>query len=79
MFVIALEMFSIGTITILTHTKHVPKSICIPNIFITELVPKQLVKLVGISIIKLIIPLDIVKQHLPKTFFPSKGWRDDWR
>jgi hypothetical protein len=38
MFGIKLNLFSIGTITIPTHTKHVHKPICIPSIVIAKLV-----------------------------------------
>jgi hypothetical protein len=65
-------MFSIGTITIPTHTKHVPKSVHIPNIVIVGLVPKQLVKPIGVLAIKLVIPPYTIKQHLLENFFHPK-------
>jgi hypothetical protein len=42
MFAIELNLFSIGTIVIPTHTEFVPKLIYIPAISIVELVQKQL-------------------------------------
>jgi hypothetical protein len=69
MFTIKLDLFSIGNITIPTQIDFVPSQVCIPNTIMAKLVLKQLVKLVGVLAMELVIPLDIVKQHLPKTFF----------
>jgi hypothetical protein len=33
------------------------------------MVPKQPIKSIGVLVVKLIIPLDIIKQHLHETFF----------
>jgi hypothetical protein len=68
MFAMKLYMFSIGTITIPTHIEPIPKPVNIPDIGITKLVQK-LVKTLGVLVIKLTIPPNIVKQHLPETFF----------
>jgi hypothetical protein len=40
MFAIKLDLFSIGTIAVPTHTEHVPKLVYIPNIGIIKLVQK---------------------------------------
>jgi hypothetical protein len=48
------------------------KSVGIPNLSITEPIPKQHVELICVLIVNLVIPLDIVKQHLPETFFHPK-------
>jgi hypothetical protein len=69
MFAIELDLFSIGTMTIPTHIKHVAKPIYIPYIVIIELIPKQFVKSIGVLVVKLVMPPNIVQQHLPKTFF----------
>jgi hypothetical protein len=69
MFAIELDLFSIGTMIIPTHIEHVPKPIYIPYIVIIEPIPKQLVKLVGVLVVKLAIPPNIVQQHLHETFF----------
>jgi hypothetical protein len=68
MFATKLYLFSVGPITIPTNTKLVPKHAYIPNIVIIELVPKQYVKPIGVLVVKLIIPPNIVKQHLLETF-----------
>jgi hypothetical protein len=65
MFAIELNMFSIGTIVVPTHTKPIFKIECISNLRITKHVQTQFVKLVCFVVVNLIIPLDIVKQHLP--------------
>jgi hypothetical protein len=44
----------------------------IPNIIIAKLVLKQPIKPIDVLVVKLIIPLNIVKQHLPKGFFHLK-------
>jgi hypothetical protein len=63
-------MFSIGTIANDTHTEHVvPTLIYIPNVGIIELVQNQPIKSIDVLAMKLTIPPDIVKQHLPETFF----------
>jgi hypothetical protein len=56
MFTIKLYLFSIGTITIPIHIVHVLKPIYILDIGIVDLMPKQLVNMVGILTIKLTIP-----------------------
>jgi hypothetical protein len=74
MFAIELNMFSTRTIGIPTHTKHVPKMVCIPDIIMAKPILKQPVVPIDVLAVKLVIPLDIVKQHLPKTFFhPEVG------
>jgi hypothetical protein len=69
MFATKLDLFSIGTITIPIHIKHVLKPVCIPNIIKAKLILKQLITLVDVLVMKLTIPLDIIKQHLTKIFF----------
>jgi hypothetical protein len=69
-FAIELDRFAVGTIIIPTHTKHVPTLVCYPNIFKIKLVLKQLVKLIYVLVVKLTIPPNTIKQHLPKTFSP---------
>jgi hypothetical protein len=59
MFTIELDLFSIRTITKVTHTEHVPKPTCIPNISIVKPVQKQ-VKMVGVLAVKLAMPLYII-------------------
>jgi hypothetical protein len=68
MFTIEVDLFSIRTITIPTHTEHVPKPTCMPNIGIVESVQKH-VKMVGVLVVKLAIPFYTIKQHLLETFF----------
>ncbi len=65
MFATKLDLFSIGTIIVPTHTKPIFKIDCISNLKITKHVQTQFVKLVCVLVVNLIIPLDIVKQHLP--------------
>jgi hypothetical protein len=77
MFTTELYLFSIGTIVVPIHIKHVPKLVCIPNIGIIEPVQKQPVRTVGVLVVKLAIPFDIVKQHI-RNILPCKGWRDDY-
>jgi hypothetical protein len=72
MFTIELNLFSIGTIVVSTHIEHVPYPVYIPDIGITESVKKEPVKMVGVLVVKLVIPLDIVKQHLLESFFHLK-------
>jgi hypothetical protein len=56
------------------HIKPIPTIDYIPNTIIAKLVIKQPIKSVGILAMKLAIPLNIVKQHLPETFFhPEVG------
>jgi hypothetical protein len=69
MFATRLDLFSIGTIKIPTHIEPVSKPIHIPNLSILGLVLKQHVKLVCVLAINLTIPLNIIKQHLPKILF----------
>jgi hypothetical protein len=70
MFATKLNLFSIRTIALPTHTKLVSKPIYIPNFSIIKLVPKQHIEpMLCVLAINLTIPLDIIKQHLPKTFF----------
>jgi hypothetical protein len=72
-FTTKLNLFSIGTIIIpYIHTKLVSKLNCILNLSIVGHVPKQLVELVCVLFINLIIPPNIVKQHLPETFLHTK-------
>jgi hypothetical protein len=68
MFATKLDLFSIGTITILTHTKSICKSAYIPNLSIAKQVPKP-IEPICVLVVNLPIPLDIVKQHLLETFF----------
>jgi hypothetical protein len=63
MFATKLNLFSFGTIVILIHIEHVLQPIYIPNIVIAEQVPKHPVQIVGVLVVKLVTPLDIVKQH----------------
>jgi hypothetical protein len=72
MFATELDMFSIRTITIPTHTKHVPKLVYIPDIIMAEPILKQHVVAIDVLVVKLAVPLDIVKQHLSKVFFHPK-------
>ncbi len=51
------------------HTKPIPTIDYIPSTIIAKLVIKQPIKSVGVQAMKLVIPPNIVKQHLPKTFF----------
>ncbi len=74
MFAIELNMFSIGTITIPIHIKHVHKLVCILDIIMAEQIIKQLIVPIDVLVVEFIIPHDIVKQHLLKTFFhPEVG------
>ncbi len=63
-----LNLFSIRTIVIPTHIELVPKLAYIIDFSIAQLVPKQHVELICIFVVNLIIPPDIIKQHLPETF-----------
>jgi hypothetical protein len=72
MFTTKLDMFSIGTITLPIHMESILKPVCILDLSITKLVPKQLVKLICVLVVNLIIPPDTIKQHLPETFFHPK-------
>jgi hypothetical protein len=69
MFVIKLNLFSIKIIIIPIHIKLVYKLVNKPNLSISKLVPKQHVEPVCDLVINLVIPFDIVKRDLPKTFF----------
>jgi hypothetical protein len=72
MFATKLDLFSIGTIEVSTHTKLVSKPIHTPNLNTTYPIPKQIVESVCVLIINLVIPLNTIKQHLPETFFHQK-------
>ncbi len=63
------NMFSIGIIRIPTHIELVSKVVCIPNIIMAKPILNQLIVPVDVLAVKLVIPPDIVKQHLPKAFF----------
>jgi hypothetical protein len=67
-----MDLFSIRIIEIPTHIKPLSKPICIPNFNIAKSIPKQHVELVCVLVINLTIPPDIIKQHLPETFFHPK-------
>jgi len=69
MFAIELDMFSIGTIIILIHTEPILKLVHVPNIVMLKQILKQPVKLISVLGVKLTIPPNIIKQHLPETFF----------
>jgi hypothetical protein len=69
MFATKLDLFSIGTIKVPTHIKLISKPVHIPNLNIANLVLKKLVELVCVLVINLAIPLNIIKQHLPKMLF----------
>jgi hypothetical protein len=62
-------MLSIGTITILTNTKHVPKPVYILDIIMEKPILKQHVVPIDVLVVKLVIPPGFIKQHLPSTFF----------
>jgi hypothetical protein len=73
MFATKLKLFSIRTMVVPTHIKLVLKPIYIPNFNIIESVAKQPIgPMLCVLVVNLAIPLDIVKQHLPKTFFHPK-------
>jgi nucleosome binding factor SPN SPT16 subunit len=72
MFAIDLDLFSIRAIIIPTHIEWISKSVFILDINITKLISKQHVELICVLAINLVIPLDIVKQHLLETFFHAK-------
>jgi hypothetical protein len=72
MFATKLDLFSIRTIEVSTHTKLVSKPIHTPNLNTTYPIPKQIVESVCVLIINLVIPLNTIKQHLPETFFHQK-------
>jgi hypothetical protein len=69
MFATKLNLFSIITIVVTTHTEPIPKPICILDIIMAKPILKQHVIPLNVLNVKLIIPLDIVKQHLLETFF----------
>jgi hypothetical protein len=54
------------------HIEHVHKLVCIPNIIMVEPFLKQHVVPINVLVVKSVIPLNIVKQHLPKTLFHPK-------
>jgi hypothetical protein len=72
MFAMKLGLFSIGTIVIPTHIELVFKLAYILHSSITKPFTKQHVELICVLVINLTIPPNIVKQHLPKTFFHPK-------
>ncbi len=72
MFAIELNMFSIGTIVVPTHTELVLKSTILPDFSITKPVPKQLVESICVLVINLTIPPNIIKQCLLEIFFHLK-------
>lgn len=65
MFTTKLNLFSIITIIVTTCTEPIPK----PDIIMAKPILKQHVIPLNVLTAKLIIPLDIIKQHLPETFF----------
>jgi hypothetical protein len=70
MFTTKLILFSVITIAVPTHTKSIFKLVYIPNFSIIESVPKQPIEpMLCVLYVNLAIPLDTIKQHLPKTFF----------
>jgi hypothetical protein len=75
MFATEVGLFSIGTIIIPIHTKVVSTLACILHTSITNLVPKQHVELIRVLVINLTIPLNIIKQHLPRPFSIQKWGR----
>ncbi len=77
MFATKLDPSLIRTIEVPTHTKLVLKLVHILDLNITKSVPKQHVELVCVLVVNLTIPLNIVKQHLFKTFFHPKVGRND--
>jgi hypothetical protein len=64
MFTTKLDLFSIGTVIVLTHTKLIPKPVYILDIIMVEPI--------DVLTMKLGIPLDIIKRHLHETFFHPK-------
>jgi hypothetical protein len=73
MFATKLNLFSIITIVVTTHIEPIPKLVCILDIIMAKPILKHVIPL-NVLTMKLIIPLDIVKQHLPETFFhPEVG------
>jgi hypothetical protein len=72
MFTIDLDLFSIGTIIILTHIASISNLVFILDINIVKLIPKQHVELICVLVVNLVIPPNIVKQHLLMTFFHPK-------
>jgi len=70
MFTTKLILFSVITIAVPTHTKSIFKLVYIPNFSIIESVPKQPIEpMLCVLYVNLAIPLDTIKQRLPKTFF----------
>jgi hypothetical protein len=67
-------LFSIGTKEIPIHIEQLSKPVCIPKLSITKPVLKQFVEPVCVLVVNLVIPLDTIKQHLPKNFsHPEEG------
>ncbi len=69
MFATKLDLFSIGIIAIPIHTEHVPKPVNVPNIIMAKPILKQHVVPIYVLTMKLIIPPNIIKQHIPEIFF----------
>jgi hypothetical protein len=72
MFATELDLFSMGTIEIPTHTELVSKLVCILDLSITKPVSKQPIELVCVLVVNLNIPPNTIKQHLHETFFHPK-------
>jgi hypothetical protein len=72
MFCHKLDLFSIGTIEVPTHTKLISKPIYILYLNTTKPIPKPPIELVCVILVNLDIPPDNVKQHLFETFFHPK-------
>ncbi len=74
MFTTLLDLFSIGTIAIPTHIELIFKIVYILDICILKPIIKQHVEMICVLVINLIIPPNIIKQHLLETFFhPEVG------
>jgi hypothetical protein len=71
MFTTKLDLFSIGTIEVPTHTRPITKPIFIPNLSIIKPVPKR-VELVCVLVINLVISPNTIKQCLLESFFHPK-------
>jgi hypothetical protein len=69
MFATKLDLFSIENIIVPTHAESNFKTICILNLSIVELVPKQPIESICVLVVNLTIPPNTSKQHLLKTFF----------
>jgi hypothetical protein len=73
MFATKLDMFSIGTITVPTHTEPIPKHV-LPNIIVAKPILKQPIIPIDVLVVKyhLILSNDIYLK-----LFPPRGWRND--